>query len=750
MQKRVFFRLVAGTFLLATAFSQDNPDTTIRISVNLVQVDAVVTDSKGKHISDLKADDFEILQDGKPQKITHFSYIPMVPPKPVAPAAPPTQVADRRSPAPPVPVQRLKMNQVRRTIALVVDDLGLSFESMAQVRSSLKKYVEQQMEPGDLVAIVRTGAGMGALQSFTSDKRELYAAIERVKFNSFGRVGVSSFAPLGSAEAEDAATNGMEFRNSAFTVGTLGAIRFIANGLKELPGRKSVVIFSENMKLFNADGMDQWVMDSLRQLTDLCNRASVVLYTIDPRGLPTLSLTAADRPSNPTRPDLMAQQQMARHTQYWDSQEGLSYLAQETGGIFIHDTNDISKGLREVLDDQLGYYLIGYTPDSATFDEKTGRRLFHKVSIKVKRPGMHVRTRDGFFGVPDTGTPSMPRTRDGELQYALSSPFGASGIHLRLTGLFFTGAKAMPENKAKAAPPPKKLPKGKQPPNAAPVITPGGPVITAMLHIDGHDLTFVDEPDDWHKTVIDILAITFGDNGVDVDHSNRTYTIRVHGNEYKRAIENGFVYTIPHPVKKPGAYQLRMAVRDATSEKVGSASQFIEVPDVSKGKLTLSGILVQANPRPPQPAANASAPAASTPAPNAEANPAASAKAAQTEGQQQGNAEESPAMRIFRPGHSLMYAYYVINAQMDHATRKPDLLAQVRLFRDGAQVYQGKPTPLSPDDQPDLKRIFAGGRLQLGSKMQPGDYTLQVVVTDNLAKDKSKIATQTMDFEVKN
>src|ERR1051325_5401375 len=126
MQKRVFLRSLAGLFLLASAFSQDNPDNTIRITVNLVQVDAVVSDSKGKQVTDLQAKDFEILQDGKPQKITHFSYVSTVPPKP---AAPPTQVAvDRKSPPPPaVPTQRLKMNQVRRTIALVVDDLGLSF-----------------------------------------------------------------------------------------------------------------------------------------------------------------------------------------------------------------------------------------------------------------------------------------------------------------------------------------------------------------------------------------------------------------------------------------------------------------------------------------------------------------------------------------------------------------------------------------------------------------------------------------------
>ena len=213
MYKRVLIRSLAGLLLLASASSQQNPDNTIRITVNLVQVDAVVSDSKGKQVIDLEAKDFEILQDGKPQKITHFSYVSTVGPKP-GNTVPPTQVAvDRKSPPPPpIPAQRLKPNQVRRTIALVVDDLGLSFESVSQVRQSLKKFVDNQIAPGDLVAIMRTGAGMGALQSFTTNKAELYAAIERVKFNSIGRVGVSSFAALGSAEAEDEGTRLQEFR----------------------------------------------------------------------------------------------------------------------------------------------------------------------------------------------------------------------------------------------------------------------------------------------------------------------------------------------------------------------------------------------------------------------------------------------------------------------------------------------------------------------------------------------------------
>jgi VWFA-related protein len=701
MQKLLFPRLAAGMFLLAAAFSQETPDSTIRITVNLVQVDAVVTDAKGKQVTDLKQGDFEILQDGKVQKITHFSYISNLAPRPAA-APPPAAVAVKKGPGvPPPPPTRLKANQVRRTIALVVDDLGLSFESIAQVRSSLKKFVDTQMEPGDLVAIIRTGAGMGALQSFTSNKQELYAAIDRVKFNMIGRVGISSFAPLGSSEAEDATTRGEEFRSSAFTVGTLGAIQFIANGLKELPGRKSVIIFSEHMKLFNSEGTDSWVMDSLRSLTDLCNRASVVLYTIDPRGLPTLSLTAADKP-DATRPDRLAEQMMNRHSQYWDSQEGLNYLAAETGGIFVHDTNDIGKGLAEVLADQQGYYLIGYTPDSATFDEKTGRRKFHKIAIHVKRPGLHVRTRNGFLGFPDQNARPTPRTRDEQLTYALTSPFGSSGIHLRLTGIFSNAQKV-------------------------------GSVVTSMLHIDGHDLTFVDEPDhkndkgevepDWHKTVVDVVAITFGDNGAEMDRSSRTFTIRVRGEEYKRAVANGFVYRLNHMVKKPGAYQLRTAVRDANSERVGSASQFIEVPDVGKGRLTLSGIIVQANP---------------------------SKVGAGAEGHEQADPNENPAVRVFKPGRSLLYGYQVINAQVDHGTKKPQLQAQLRLFRDGQQVYTGKPMTLGSDEQPDLKRIMAGGRLQLGTKMQPGDYVLQVVVTDMLAKDKYKVAAQAIDFEVKN
>jgi hypothetical protein len=166
----------------------------VRISVTLVQVDAVVTDDKGRQVTDLKPEDFQILEDGRPQRITNFSYISNV----GAPAQPGADAGRADKLAPPFPSRSLRPEEVKRTMALVVDDLSMSFETIAYTRYALKKYVDEQMQPGDLVAILRTGAGIGALQQFTNDKRQLYAAIERLHWNSMGMGGIGAFAPISS------------------------------------------------------------------------------------------------------------------------------------------------------------------------------------------------------------------------------------------------------------------------------------------------------------------------------------------------------------------------------------------------------------------------------------------------------------------------------------------------------------------------------------------------------------------------
>jgi VWFA-related protein len=712
-------RLISGLHgcLLLGLFAagQEAPDTTIRITVNLVQVDAVVTDSNGRAVTSLEAKDFEILQDGKPQKITHFAYIPTLPAQPAAVSA---AVAENKvTPPVPMPPAVLRPSQVRRTIVLMVDDLGLSFESMDRVRRALKNFVDQQMQPGDLVAILRTGAGVGALQQFSSDKRQLYAAINRVKYNAVARQGIRDLTADPEVRAE-ARLN--EFRENVLSMGTLGAIQFVVNGLRELPGRKSVILFSDSMRLFtreqgpmNMVGTNQTVIGSLQRLTDLCNRSSVVMYTIDPRGVASLGFTAADQSGRvtgdqastavPARAETVDQLDgdgfasevsaalSKRGQDFLNTQEGLNYLAHDTGGLFVHNTNDISAALNQVLDDQSGYYLIGYTPDASTFDEKANRPLFHKISVRVKHRGLRVRTRTGFYGVPDRAAHPALRTRGEQLMAALTSPFNGSGIHLRLTPLFANSATK-------------------------------GSFIDSLVYVDAHDLTFAGQPDDWHTAVLDVAVMTFDDNGAEVDRSESTFNIRVHGEEFKQAIKNGLMFSLNHPIKKAGAYQLHCAARDAASERVGSASQFIEVPDLGKGQLALSGLLVS-GPAPDGPEANAGRQAGTDPL-------------------------ESPAVRDFKPGHRLAWALSIMNAQIDPATHLPDLGLQLRMTHDGKEVYSGKTLPVNVQKQADLKRIFAGGQMQLGTKMEPGEYVLQAVVTDNVAKKKYQTATQSMDFEV--
>ncbi len=677
----------------------------VRITTNLVQVDAIVTDSRGKVVTDLKPDEVEIFEDGHKQKITNFSYYVAESATTANESQPPVK-PDKNAPF--VPPTRLKPEDVRRTIALVVDDLGLSFESTYYVRRALKKFVDEQMQPGDLVAIIRTSGGMGALQQFTSDKRQLYAAIDRVKFYMNGRSGIGAFdaiqppTPGEQGAAIDAANEEFnQFREDMFAVGTLGAVSYVVKGLKDLPGRKSILLVSDGFRIYNVDdpSRNYLALQKLQRLIDEAGRASVVIYTMNATGLQTLGFTAADDLSG--RDTNQLEQALSdRRNRAFETQEGLDYLARQTGGLAIRNTNDLSGGIRRVLEDQKGYYLIGYRPDVSTFDPRTGRRTFHKLSLKVTRPGKFtVRMRNGFYGVTDVER-RAPQTLAQQMMSALTSPFGATGVHLQLTSLFANDVKA-------------------------------GSYMRSVLHIDAHDLTFTDAPNNMHRSVFDVVAITFGDNGTIVDQpTGKTYTIQVPDDLYKRALRDGFVYYVTVPIKKPGAYQLRMSLRDSATERIGSASQFIEVPDLKKNRLALSGLVLRGlNPAAVKTNTNAAA-------------------TDQSEGIDNESAEASPVVRHFRHGMLLNYALFVYNARLDKTTAKPNLTAQVLLFRDGKAVFTGKVQPVDATNQTDMKRLIAGGALQIGTDLSAGEYALEVVVTDALADEKHRTAVQWMDFEI--
>ena len=370
--------LFAGVSWAQDAKPSPTPDAgVVKISTALIQIDVSVTDKRGRVIADLKPEEIEIYENGQKQVITGFSFV-----KGFKKTLTPDTKIDKSKPPIPEPPLVLRPDQVRRTIALVVDDLTLSFESAAYTRRGLKKFVDEQMQDGDLVGIIRTGAGIGALQQFTSNKYQLYAAIDRVKWNAACRGRFGSFDPIEPTMAQtnraqgdpftsaadlqaerdfnDAANN---FRESLFTTGTLGALKYIVANMGELPGRKSVILFSDGFQIFPGmknpiaparlmvDERGQAVipsteggyiaaktLDFMRELIALANRKSVIFYTIDARGLQTTGLTAADRVADPTLLDPYALNSMRqidgdRSRELFDTQQGLVYLAKETGGF---------------------------------------------------------------------------------------------------------------------------------------------------------------------------------------------------------------------------------------------------------------------------------------------------------------------------------------------------------------------------------------------------------------------------------
>ena len=215
-------------------------------------------------------------------------------------------------------------------------------------------------------------------------------------------------------------------REEHSAAGSLGALEFVFHGLEGLPGRKYVVLLSEGIPLQDEEsGRSPLLTERLRRVTDAANRAATVVYSIDPSGLRPGSLGVG----------------MAT---YLDQlRAGMTMLSSDTGGLMLGDTNDLRGALNRVLDDQRGFYVIGYAPE-----EVVGRHVdehgsgYHRVDVRVKRPGLRVRSRSGYYALAQGGSGEAPaKTPQRQLIDAVTSPFAPSELHLALTPLFGYDAK---------------------------------------------------------------------------------------------------------------------------------------------------------------------------------------------------------------------------------------------------------------------------------------------------------------------
>jgi VWFA-related protein len=670
---------------------------TFGASVRLATVDAVVTDDKGRHVTDLTPKDFEVVERGRRQTVQQVVYIRTT--GPLGTSTPTTVglradgVAGTPAPEPAPEARRANLparDQTSRVLAVVVDDLSLSFRSTVDTRKMLTQFLERDVAPGDLVAILRTSGGAGTLQQFTTDRRLLTAAIERVQW--VGRLARFAAGVAGGPDDDD---RDGQLAADLLAEGSIGVLNYALRGLESLPGRKTVVFVSEGSGLGATNPRSQ-IPDALKRVIARANRAGVVLYAIDPAGIRTTTgsggsdvaqrrtpnftnepMQAVPVPGSGGRPmeqtPTAALAESRRRWMQFDRQEWLRWLAEQTGGFAVVGQNDISRGLGRIVDDTRGYYLIGF--DTSLLPGV--RPDPDDVKIKTLRPGLQIRARLGRFGPanpddPDDG--SLARPGDPLVAAALS-PFSTGALDFHLTALFGHD--------------------------------PEGAHVRAVVDVDPGGLMLADAGDR-REGAVTLLMMLFNDDGDIVTQARETIPIHLDAAAYDRARTYGLRYSVRLPVKRPGGYQVRAVIRDDRSERVGTGSRFVEVPQVGKARVALSGVILT----------NAAAP-------------------------------DRPLALTFAPGSVIWYTCTVYDGRSD----RTGFSTTATVLYDGKPVYTSQAAPIAGAAAGDaaVAPVPFRGRLTLARDQKRGAYTLLVSVEPAIApgERRSRPATQWVDFEVR-
>ncbi len=386
-----------------------SPPLVIQVGVDLIQIDAAITDKYGRPVTDLRAEDFTLEIDGKRQPVTNAMFFEG--------GKGPAAIAEAKAAQP-------AASSPDRTLVFIVDDLNISFESMYKAKRGMQEFA-RGWDFKDTRVGLRSTSENGQTIALSRSPERLADAIKKVRYSSRSSKGGSSeivamgagleygpseFALPASSPIADPHRNwtgnpAMERSNFEHLVFSLLTT---INSLRSVPGRKAVVLVSEGFtlgwdrdRLGVASPFDSLFADNdgvdaaLRMIVEVANRASVVIYTIDPSGL-LPSGAGADVAFAPS---------LADRTAAWFERVGtqgtLQRLAEDTGGLSVYNRNDLKGGLNEVVSDQRSYYLVGFEPPKSAFERTSGRPKFHDIKLKVNRPGVRVRTRAGFYGVTD-------------------------------------------------------------------------------------------------------------------------------------------------------------------------------------------------------------------------------------------------------------------------------------------------------------------------------------------------------------
>jgi VWFA-related protein len=557
------------------------------VRAELVQLDVVVTDRDGRCVAGLGPGDFEVLEDGRPQPLSHFAEEARPGVRAEAAAPSPSGPAPAPVPAPARPAPR------GRLFVLAVDDLHTAPGNMAGARRAMTRFVDDQVSGDDLVALATTSGTRGVFQDFTRDKDALRRAIARVesRYQPVEPVGAPYLSEyqaelidrtdaealnlavrevlqtedylgeVGAREKVYAQARRMVFEIMQRSGRALEAILGVVQGLAPLPGRKVVVLVSDGF-LVGLGAAENRAFD-VRRIVDAATRSGVVLYALDTRGL------IADVPGGSasfqgpqvlTAPGARASLQTRGNEA---QRQSLNALAEDTGGFLVRNTNDLSQGLGRILRDNEAYYLLAYEPTNAARDGK-----FRRIEVRLRaRTGLRVRTRSGYFAPDDRKAAAKAEDpealREREIGQALGSLFPLEGVPMRMSADFID-------------------------------LPPAGPQAVIRTHLDVSGVPFL-PAGDRYAADLEIAGAVYDEAGQLVGQvSGERAQLSLTEESYRNALADGL--TVQKTLAlAPGRYQVRMAAREATRSLLGSASGWIEIPDVAARPLTLSSVFLLAD-----------------------------------------------------------------------------------------------------------------------------------------------------------
>ena len=546
---RKFLALLLCLILFLPVLPAQDTDYVFRSTTELVLVNVTVRDKDGNFIRTLKPEDFTVLEDNKPQKVVSFDLenTDAVPTTDVAQVKllqnAPTTASKTQAPAPTSAIFK-----DRRLVVLFFDLSSMEPDEVERATVSAQNYVDKQMAPADLVAMVSLGNSLNVDQDFTADRVQLKKILQAYNTgNGEGFEAGSTGTTEGTSDTGGSFTADDTEFNIFNTDRRLEALRTIAQQLTHVDQKKSLIYFSNGMTRTGIENQSE-----LRAATNAAVRANMAIYTMDIRGLQAIvpggeAQNASLRGTSP----YSGQSTLGSYDSNFSSQETLVTLAGDTGGRAYLDSNDYSKVFKGVQDDTSTYYMLGYHSTNAARD---GR--YRHITVKLNQSGFKLQYRKGYYA-PSDYKHSNDQDRERQLQEELASDFPSTDLHVYLSAAYFR----MSQDRF-----------------AVPV----------SLVVPGSEIPFAQKSDQ-DKATLDVIGLVTDDKKRPMTDIRDTVKLAVNSSAQVRQknVQYNTSFILPS-----GKYHVKFVLRENQTGRMGSFETDLNIPDLKNQPLKLSSIVL--------------------------------------------------------------------------------------------------------------------------------------------------------------